>query len=127
MASDNSSFSFCVPSAAKAPLWRRAGLDMFRDPATEAQLQAALSGLMGVTGQLQEATVFLLFSTLSMLLAKLGNGQVRRHVAAQSFTRSVTILPSMHQALCRCWRRTCNVAATSFCQMFRHRNCRVIP
>ena len=36
---------------------------MFRDPATEAQLQAALSGLMGVTGQLQKA---------KMLLAKLG-------------------------------------------------------
>ena len=53
-----SSFSFSVPSAAKAPLWSRAGLDMFRDPATEARLQAAFCGLMGVTSQLHKVTGF---------------------------------------------------------------------
>ncbi|CAE7802018.1 unnamed protein product, partial [Symbiodinium sp. CCMP2456] len=51
--------NFTVPRAAEARLRRRAGLeDMFRDPATEAPLQGALSGLLGMAGQLQKATDF---------------------------------------------------------------------
>ena len=100
---------------------------MFRDPATEAQLQAALSGLMGVTGQHQKATVSSLLSTRSMLLAKLGQWTGPQTGSGAIVYKISDNIPSMHQALCRCWRRTCDVAAKSLYQMFGHRNCRVIP